>query len=61
MLTPLKNEENDTRSDDWLFDFYADFRRRFISLLGFEFSKFSTSLVLDILRFGVKEAIRQSK
>lgn len=36
-------------AEGWLDAFYADFRKRFVALLAFQFSKFPPSLCLDIL------------
>lgn len=47
MLHVLHLEE--TSPDDWLAAYWTDFRRRFISLLAFQFSKFAPSLALGVL------------
>uniref|UniRef100_A0A673MM47 RNA cytidine acetyltransferase n=1 Tax=Sinocyclocheilus rhinocerous TaxID=307959 RepID=A0A673MM47_9TELE len=47
MLKELNAEES-TEQDQWLSAFWKDFRRRFLSLLSFQFSKFSPTLALNI-------------
>jgi N-acetyltransferase 10 len=37
------------RTNNWLNEFWLDFRRRFISLLSYEFSQFSASFALNII------------
>jgi len=37
----------------WLFSFYQDFRRRLISLLGFQFRTFAPGMVLNLLQQGI--------
>ncbi|ROI15050.1 RNA cytidine acetyltransferase [Anabarilius grahami] len=49
MLKELNAEES-TEQDQWLSAFWKDFRRRFLSLLSFEFSKFNPTLALNILQ-----------
>jgi N-acetyltransferase 10 len=34
----------------WLFSYYQDFRRRLISLLGFQFRTFTPGMVLNLLQ-----------
>lgn len=48
MLNVLHADEN-SESDDWLTAYWTDFRKRFISLLSFQFRSFSPSLSLGIL------------
>ncbi|XP_066257074.1 RNA cytidine acetyltransferase isoform X1 [Euwallacea similis] len=48
MLNVLNSSENPENSR-WLNAYWADFRRRFINLLGYQFSKFSPSLALAVL------------
>ncbi|XP_075281601.1 RNA cytidine acetyltransferase [Opisthocomus hoazin] len=48
MLKMLNEEDNEQES--WLTAFWKDFRRRFLSLLSYQFSKFSPSLALNILQ-----------
>lgn len=38
-----------SKNQNWLSQFWIDFRRRFISLLGYQFRKFSPQLSLGIL------------
>ncbi|KAI9563099.1 hypothetical protein GHT06_010556 [Daphnia sinensis] len=51
MLKVLRNQLDDAIPTDhqWLQAFWLDFRRRFISLLGFQFRKMSPALALAIL------------
>ncbi|XP_063910172.1 RNA cytidine acetyltransferase isoform X2 [Zophobas morio] len=46
MLNVLNNDDN---NDDWLLAYWTDFRKRFINLLSFQFSKFSPALALSVL------------
>ncbi|XP_018326936.1 RNA cytidine acetyltransferase isoform X2 [Agrilus planipennis] len=48
MLHVLNSEE--TREADWLMSYWMDFRRRFVSLLAYQFSKFTPFLALSILQ-----------
>lgn len=48
MLKQLNN--NSITTNNWLHEFWIDFRKRFISLLSYEFSKFSTTFALNILQ-----------
>ncbi|XP_054246443.1 RNA cytidine acetyltransferase [Indicator indicator] len=48
MLKMLNDE--DTEQESWLTAFWKDFRRRFLSLLSYQFSTFSPSLALNILQ-----------
>lgn len=48
MLHVLNSEESPQNSR-WLTAYWTDFRRRFINLLGYQFSKFSPSLALGVL------------
>ncbi|EFA83474.1 putative N-acetyltransferase [Heterostelium album PN500] len=51
MLRELKSDQsNVSASDNWLFSFYQDFRKRFINLLGYEFRSFESALALQILQ-----------
>lgn len=60
MLNVLKYEVEQT--DDWLLKFYVDFRRRFVSLLSYDFRMFSTTLAFGILKFSLKKtSVTQSK
>ncbi|XP_050990993.1 RNA cytidine acetyltransferase [Labeo rohita] len=49
MLKELNAEES-TEQDQWLSAFWKDFRRRFLSLLSFQFSKFNPAMALNILQ-----------
>ncbi|XP_033005848.1 RNA cytidine acetyltransferase [Lacerta agilis] len=49
MLKTL-NEEEESVQENWLSAFWKDFRRRFLSLLSYQFSTFSPSLALNILQ-----------
>ena len=53
MLKILNHEEGDGKLNDngtsWLPLFWADFRRRFVNLLGYDFRKFSPTLALTVL------------
>ncbi|XP_074129110.1 RNA cytidine acetyltransferase [Sminthopsis crassicaudata] len=49
MLKTLSAEE-DSEQDSWLPAFWKDFRRRFLSLLAYQFSSFSPALALNILQ-----------
>ncbi|CAG2056856.1 unnamed protein product, partial [Timema podura] len=43
-------EEYTDRGGRWLPEFFADFRRRFISLLGYQFSRFVPALALSVIQ-----------
>lgn len=47
-------------SNDWLIDFWKDFRKRFISLLGLVFRKFPVQVALDIVQNDSFEASLQA-
>ncbi|NXP80995.1 NAT10 acetyltransferase, partial [Ramphastos sulfuratus] len=49
IMLKMLNEE-DTEQEPWLVAFWKDFRRRFLSLLSYQFSTFSPSLALNILQ-----------
>lgn len=51
MLKVLQNQLDDfaPSGDQWLQAFWTDFRRRFVSLLGFQFRKMSPALALAVL------------
>ena len=49
MLKLLCAEEKSGTSTKWLPEFWTDFRRRMVNLMGFEFRKFSPNLSLSIL------------
>lgn len=46
MISTLNTE---LKSPNWLSQFWNDFRKRFISLLGYQFRKFSPQLALGVL------------
>jgi N-acetyltransferase 10 len=52
MLKPLaeKDENQESRTNDWLGGFWADFQKRFVSLLAFQFSKFKSATSMNILQ-----------
>jgi len=55
MLKRLSESEEDT-DDNWLQAYMADFRRRFLALLSYQFRSYSPSLALSILKNkGAKE------
>ncbi|XP_072290622.1 RNA cytidine acetyltransferase [Eucyclogobius newberryi] len=54
MLKELNAEENPVQSQ-WLTAFWKDFRRRFLSLLSYQFSHFHPSLALSILQNKAKK------
>lgn len=41
---------SNSKNQNWLSQFWIDFRRRFISLLGYQFRKFSPQLALGVLQ-----------
>lgn len=47
MLNVLNMDE--IKEDDWLAQYWIDFRRRFINLLGYQFKKFLPGLALGML------------
>lgn len=47
MLNVLNTDE--IKENDWLVAYWVDFRRRFINLLAYQFSKFSPGLALGML------------
>ncbi|XP_056384523.1 RNA cytidine acetyltransferase [Hyla sarda] len=49
MLKCLQEEE-ESGQEQWLTAFWKDFRRRFLSLLSYQFSNFSPSVALNILQ-----------
>jgi len=52
MLKVLSNQQSEGPAPahkKWLEAFWSDFRRRFVSLLGFQFRKMSPALALAIL------------
>lgn len=49
MLKSLQEEE-ESEQEPWLTAFWKDFRRRFLSLLSYQFSSFSPSVALNMLQ-----------
>ncbi|KAG8429175.1 hypothetical protein GDO86_018128 [Hymenochirus boettgeri] len=49
MLKTLHHEE-ETEQEQWLAAYWKDFRRRFVSLLSYQFSYFTPSMALNILQ-----------
>lgn len=49
MLRALHSTDEKLNNSNWLNAFFLDFRRRFISLLSFQFSTFHPSLALSII------------
>lgn len=47
MLNVINSEES--QKEDWLMAYWVDFRKRFISLLGYQFRTFSPALSLGVL------------
>ena len=45
----------------WLFSFYQDFRRRLLSLLGFQFRGFAPGMVLNLLQQGIYPEKKERK
>lgn len=43
-------ERDEAKRGSWLAEFWIDFRRRFISLLGLQFRSFSPALSLGVLQ-----------
>ncbi|XP_020638486.3 RNA cytidine acetyltransferase [Pogona vitticeps] len=50
IMLKMLNEEEENDQENWLSAFWKDFRRRFLSLLSYQFSTFSPSLALNILQ-----------
>ncbi|CAD5206671.1 unnamed protein product [Bursaphelenchus okinawaensis] len=52
MLKSLENDGNTEieKGADWVFKYNAEFRRRFLSLLGYQFKTFSPQLVLSVIQ-----------
>jgi N-acetyltransferase 10 len=44
------SERDEAKKGLWLAEFWTDFRRRFISLLGMQFRSFSPALALSVLQ-----------
>jgi tRNA(Met) C34 N-acetyltransferase TmcA len=43
----------------WLFSYYQDFRRRLISLLGYQFRSFTPGMVLNLIQQAVYSEIKE--
>ncbi|KAH0620800.1 hypothetical protein JD844_021579 [Phrynosoma platyrhinos] len=50
IMLKMLNEDEENEQENWLIAFWKDFRRRFLSLLSYQFSTFSPSLALNILQ-----------
>ncbi|XP_028917575.1 RNA cytidine acetyltransferase [Ornithorhynchus anatinus] len=50
VMLKMLSEEEEAEQEPWLSAFWKDFRRRFLSLLSYQFSTFSPSLALNILQ-----------
>ncbi|XP_067902529.1 RNA cytidine acetyltransferase [Heterodontus francisci] len=51
MLKTLNEEEGvESTQENWLLAFWTDFRRRFLSLLSYQFSSFPPSMALNIIQ-----------
>eukprot|EP00794_Sanderia_malayensis_P007918 gene7918-8773_t len=55
MLRMLNPDSWDERNSKWLESFWLDFRRRFISLMSYQFGEFAASLGLSILQNNVNK------
>ncbi|KAL1384648.1 hypothetical protein pipiens_012993 [Culex pipiens pipiens] len=49
MISPISHSIEKVETDDWLNQYYVDFRRRVLKLLGKSFRKFSTGMALSLL------------
>ncbi|EAA09908.4 AGAP010491-PA [Anopheles gambiae str. PEST] len=49
MLCPINSTVERVETNEWLNDYFLDFRRRVLKLLGKSFNKFTTSLALSLL------------
>jgi hypothetical protein len=56
MLQPLQEDEDSS----WILDFWRDFRRRFVSLLSFQFRTMTPAFALSMLQ-GHKSRQEQNK
>lgn len=50
VLKELNRDEKAKSADSWLFQYFVDFRRRFVALLGYQFRTFLPSLALSIIK-----------
>lgn len=60
MINVLNSEDRNLESD-WLSEYWVDFRRRFINLLGYQFQKFSPGLSLGVLTNKARKTTPRSK
>lgn len=51
----LKNIETSEDRKDWLESFSADFKKRLVSLLSYDFRAFPTSLALSLLDYKLEK------
>ncbi|KAL1379448.1 hypothetical protein pipiens_003790 [Culex pipiens pipiens] len=49
MISPISHSIEKVETNDWLNQYYVDFRRRVLKLLGKSFRKFSTGMALSLL------------
>lgn len=49
MLNVLNMDDVELKENNWLTAYWTDFRKRFISLLSYQFSSFTPALTLSIL------------
>ncbi|KAL9704994.1 hypothetical protein quinque_008512 [Culex quinquefasciatus] len=49
MISPISHSVEKVETNDWLNQYYVDFRRRVLKLLGKSFRKFSTGMALSLL------------
>lgn len=59
IMLSILNDEN--KESDWLGAYWGDFRRRFVNLLGYQFSKFTPALALGVLTNKVKKIEAKSE
>ncbi|KAI6182608.1 RNA cytidine acetyltransferase [Aphelenchoides bicaudatus] len=58
MLKNLQNNRADAeyeKKDNWVCDYFVEFRRRFLSLLSYDFREFSPHLALSIMQLMTKD------
>ncbi|PVD33452.1 hypothetical protein C0Q70_04708 [Pomacea canaliculata] len=64
MLKILNEDAEENSGDSWLLAFWKDFRRRFVSLLSYQFREFRPQLALNILeqkRFKEQSRVRLTR
>ncbi|KAI1303101.1 RNA cytidine acetyltransferase [Halotydeus destructor] len=54
VLKMLADDKSETDANEWLVDFFLDFQKRFISLLGYQFSSMRSAVALNILAPNMK-------